>query len=211
MAYMKGIYSIYVAFVGAFVVVVLSYTLCFAPSRGVALYLEYCSQCHGSDGEGGRGAVLKKEGFLVTVDEDYLVKTMRFGRPTRGCPSFEGKLSREDMMAIALYIKSWQKGELLPAPTHSVEPRYTRRGEEIFILCGGCHGLEGEGAMGPPLLDPGLLKSATDTVLRRTIMHGRPGTPMKGYLEGKGGLAVLTPREIDLVIAYIRYREKNME
>lgn len=62
--------------------------------------------------------------------------------------------------------------------------------------------------MGPPLLDPGFLESISDTELRRTIMWGRPGTPMKGYLKGMGGLAELAPSEIDEIISYMRYRQK---
>jgi len=65
--------------------------------------------------------------------------------------------------------------------------------------------------MGPPLLDPGLLKSISDTVLRRTIMYGRPGTPMKGFLKGQGGLAFLSEEDIDDLIAYIRFRQEGIE
>ncbi len=179
--------------------------------EGALLFREYCAGCHGVAGKGGRAPALNKKGLLATADLDYFANTIRFGRPIRGCPSFDGKMAEGDILEIARYIESWRNGKLLKAPDHDVTPRNDERGREIFILCGGCHGVEGEGAMGPPLMDPGLLKSASDTVLRRTIMYGRPGTPMKGYLEGMGGLAVLTVDEIDRLIAYIRYRQKLKE
>ncbi|MBI5232749.1 MAG: cytochrome c [Deltaproteobacteria bacterium] len=179
--------------------------------EGRGLYLENCSSCHGHDGQGANAPALRKEGLLATVDTDYFVNTMNYGRPIRGCPSFEKRMTPAEMEKVAFYIKGWQKGETLSAPTHVVVPKDTQRARDIFILCGGCHGLEHEGAMGPPLLDPGFLLSVSDTALRRTIMYGRPGTPMKGYLEGMGGLAELTPEEIDGLIAYIRYRERSFE
>ncbi len=174
------------------------------------LYSRHCSECHGVEGRGGKAPALNKEGLLRTVGLTYLVRTITVGRPLRGCPANGGSIAPEEIKAIALYVKDWQKGDMLEAPERDVEPGKTPRGEDLFTLCGGCHGLEGEGAMGPPLLDPGFLASVSDTELRRTIMWGRPGTPMKGYLKGGGGLATLTEEEIDEIIAYIRYREKGL-
>lgn len=179
----------------------------FAGGNGPALYVNNCSVCHGKGGEGGKGPMLRKEGLLRTVGTGYFINSMRYGRPILGCPSFEGKLNDQEMSEVASYIKSWQEDEDLKAPSGDVKPVMTQRGEKHFTLCGGCHGLEGEGAMGPPLLDPGLLASISDTELRRTIMWGRPGTPMKGYLKDMGGLAVLSPEEIDEIISYMRFRQ----
>lgn len=180
-------------------------------ATGENLFSRHCSKCHGEKGRGGKGPALHKEGLLITADLDYFEKTIRYGRPLSGCPSHENKLDEGKRKEIALYIKSWQKGEMIDAPTHSVVPSDNKKGRDLFPLCGGCHGLKGEGAMGPPLLDPGLLKSISDTVLRRTIMYGRPGTPMKGVLKGQKGLAFLSEKEIDELIAYIRFRQKEIE
>lgn len=178
---------------------------------GRASYIANCSSCHGKGGEGGKGPALRKEGLLRTVSHEYFTRTMTFGRPVLGCPSFKDKLSPAEMSAIAAHIKSWQEGEQIRVPSHDVKPLYTKRGEQHFMLCGGCHGTEGEGAMSPPLLDPGLLSSISDAELRAAIMWGRPGTPMKGYLKGMGGLATLSPDEIDELISYIRYRQNNLK
>lgn len=175
--------------------------------EGGRLYLENCAVCHGRGGEGLSASALRKEGMLRTSSHDYFTNSIRFGRPIRGCPSFEGKIPEDGMKDIASHIKGWQEEAALEAPAHNVIPKKTARGEDLFTLCGGCHGLYGEGAMGPPLLDPGFLKSISDADLRRTIMWGRAGTPMKGYIEGRGGLAVLSEDEIDELISYIRYRQ----
>ena len=176
-----------------------------------ALFIANCSSCHGKGGEGGKGPALRKEGLLRTVSHEYFTRTMTFGRPLLGCPSFRDRLSSDEMSGIAAHIKSWQEGEEIVAPAHEVKPSYTERGERHFMLCGGCHGTEGEGAMSPPLLDPGLLSSISDPEIRAVIMWGRPGTPMKGYLKGMGGLAALSPEEIDELISYIRYRQNKLK
>ena len=178
---------------------------------GKALFSRHCSSCHGEKGQGGKGPALRKEGLLVTVDLQYFENTMRYGRPLSGCPSLENKLDGDERTEIARYIKGWQKGKMIDAPTHSVVPSDNKKGRDLFPICGGCHGLKGEGAMGPPLLDLGLLKSISDTVLRRTIMYGRPGTPMKGFLKGQKGLAFLSEKDIDDLIAYIRFRQEEIE
>lgn len=178
---------------------------------GEDLFSRHCSACHGEKGVGGKGPALRKEGLLITADLAYFENTIRYGRPFSGCPSFENKLDELKRKEIASYIKGWQKGKMIDVPTHSVAPLDNKKGRDLFPICGGCHGLKGEGAMGPPLLDPGLLKSISDTVLRRTIMYGRPGTPMKGFLKGQKGLAFLSEEEVDDIIAYIRFRQAEIE
>lgn len=174
---------------------------------GTRLFEVHCSGCHGRGGEGGTAPALRKTGLLITVEQGYFVKSIRHGRMMRGCPPFKDKISPEGIEAVASHIKSWQTGKLLDAPAYDVKAMYTEKGERLFALCGGCHGLEGEGAMGPPLLDPGFLESISDTELRRTIIHGRPGTPMKGFLKGKGAFAMLSLEDIDGIISYMRYRQ----
>lgn len=174
------------------------------------LFIDHCASCHGQSAEGAKATALKKEGLLITAELDFFIKSIKFGRPLSGCPSFEKTLSPSQIEALAKYIKGWQKGKLIVAPTHIVEVKNDLRGKELFAICGACHGLKIEGAMGPPLLDPGFLQSASDTMLRRTIMYGRPGTPMKGFLAGQGGFP-LSPEDIDRLISYMRYTQLPKE
>lgn len=183
-----------------------------AEDNGKELYLNRCSGCHGEEGEGRSALPLNKEGFLVTVELDYITRSILFGRPLSGCPSLENILTETEIVKIARFIKSWQRGKLLPVSAHTVAAADSKRGRELFPLCGGCHGLEGEGAMGPPLFDMGLLKSLSDSDLRRTIVYGRPGTPMRGFLKGaKGSLGTMSNADVDKLIAYIRFRQFALE
>ena len=62
-----------------------------------------------------------------------------------------------------------------------------RQSELLYLLeqdCGSCHGLTRRGGLGPALTGQALAGKPT-TLLRETILNGRPGTPMppwKGFL-----------------------------
>lgn len=180
-------------------------------SEGKLLYAVHCSDCHGINGTGGNAPALNKKGFLITADLEYIERTIVYGRKPPGCPSFADRLNLEEIRNITRFIKGWQTGVMIEAPDHDVAVKDNKRGREIFPICGGCHGFSGEGAMGPSLLDPGFLQSASDTMLRRTIMFGRPGTPMKGFLKGVSGLGILTEESIDDLISYLRFLQENPE
>jgi len=173
---------------------------------GQKLYKTHCGNCHGQNGEGGTAYALNKEGLLITADLNYFKNSIIFGRPLSGCPPQEDSLNEEEIHDISSFIKSWQKGKLIDTPAHKVLAEDNAKGKELFPICGACHGLKTEGAMGPPLFDPGFLKSASDQVIRRTIMYGRPGTPMKGFIQGQGYLP-LSLSDIDSIISYMRYRQ----
>lgn len=53
-------------------------------------------------------------------------------------------------------------------------------------FCAGCHGSEGEGGVGPALLENEFVDGSTDQELTELILVGRPGTAMVSF-EGKIG------------------------
>lgn len=66
------------------------------------------------------------------------------------------------------------------AATPAGHPSPTRQAELLSLLkqdCGACHGMTLKGGLGPPLL-PEVLKDKPLDFLVRTILDGRPGTPM---------------------------------
>ena len=68
----------------------------------------------------------------------------------------------------------------LLASTVSGAPTPGRQAELINLLqqdCGSCHGLTLAGGLGPALL-PASLECNPAAFLARTILYGRPGTPM---------------------------------
>lgn len=193
-------------------------------SAGQELYEDNCSACHGDEGSGGMGLPLNLQSFLVIADQDYLIKSMQYGRPVRGMPSFEDDLDPADMHAIAAFVKSWQYQPSLELPKGPITGD-VKNGQALFKgLCTGCHGIDGMGgpeaggghvigAMsgigGPALADQGFLKSATDSYIKATLMYGRVGTPMGAYLKGRQGFVELLEQEIDDIITYIRSLQEN--
>ncbi len=188
-------------------------------SRGRTLFGENCAACHGEQGKGGLGLPLNLQSFLIIADIGYLIRSMRYGRPLRAMPAFEGQLKPKEMRDIANYIKSWQYQPSAELPKISGNGDLLE-GKALFTgLCTGCHGLNGEGGPiaggghvigavsgigGPALADPGFLKSATDQYIKATLMLGRVGTPMGAYLKGRQGFVELRESEIDSIVAYIR-------
>ena len=73
--------------------------------------------------------------------------------------------------------------------------------------CSSCHGLNGEGGVGPALNSKQFLQSATDEQARTLISVGIPGSQMSAFSLDHGG--PLTSEQIKSVVAYIRAWEPN--
>ena len=81
-------------------------------------------------------------------------------------------------------------------------------GEQIWsVNCASCHGLNGEGGVGPALNSTQFLQSATDEQARTLIAVGIPGTQMSAFSLDYGG--TLTSEQIRSVMAYIRSWEPD--
>ncbi len=193
-----------------------------AAPDGKKLFLQYCSACHGLDGHGGVGVPLALESFLRSVDDQFLFNSIRIGRPGRVMPTFNG-LSDAQINAIIHHIRSW-------APDSKQNPAYqsigkvngdAKHGALLFKLnCAKCHGENGEGGhgtgvtfsrprdleiMAPALNNIGFLKSASDQIIKVSILHGREGTPMPAFA------TKLKPQQIDDIVAFIRGFEKGIK
>jgi cytochrome c oxidase cbb3-type subunit 3 len=182
-----------------------------APEGG-ELYATHCAVCHGAKGTGGVGVPIALGSFLQSVDDEFLRRSIRLGRPGRVMPAFQ-KLSDAQLDAIVRYIRSWSG----PPPVFSSVPVKgdTLHGKQVFAThCASCHGEHGEGGKGtgvifsrrrdlpivpPALNNPGFLAAASDAMIKYTLMHGRKGTPMQSFLE-QG----LTEKDINDVVAYVR-------
>lgn len=81
-------------------------------------------------------------------------------------------------------------------------------GEQIWsVNCTSCHGLNGEGGIGPALNSQQFLQSATDQQMRQLIAVGVPGSQMSAYSQDFGG--PLTSEQIKAVGTFIRSWEPN--
>ena len=184
-----------------------------ASPEGRALFNQHCSACHGNEGRGGVGVPLSLPAFINSVSDEYLKRTIRHGRPGRIMPAFT-RLSDAQVNAIVAYARSWTASpaiEFNPAPIVG----NSENGKVLFgQRCAQCHGEDGKGGKGtgvtfsrerdlpiiaPALNNPGFLASASDTMIKNTVMHGREGTPMVSMLQ-----AGLKEQEINDLVSYIR-------
>lgn len=188
-----------------------------AAPDGMALYEENCAACHGSEGKGGVGVPLALPAFQHTVDDDFLHKSIRYGRPGRVMPAFRF-LSDAEVDAIVGHIRSWVPGKPIKLSKKPIKGDI-KRGKKLYGgRCAACHGAHGEGGKGTgvtfsrprdlPIIasalnNEGFLKSASDQLLKKALVDGREGTPMQSFL--KQGMS---EQDINDVVAYVRSFEK---
>jgi cytochrome c oxidase cbb3-type subunit III len=68
------------------------------PSRGTAVYAEYCSTCHGPGGRGGQKASSIVDGSLLALLNDQELRTIVIvGRPDLGAPDWRGDVPGKPM------------------------------------------------------------------------------------------------------------------
>lgn len=89
------------------------------------------------------------------------------------------RIYRRLLVTVALLFAA--TGALFAQPR--IRPEITsnvlRQGEHLFgIHCGGCHGLQGQGGLGPNLASPELRRGRDADSLFETISNGIPGTEM---------------------------------
>ena len=81
-------------------------------------------------------------------------------------------------------------------------------GETVYqTTCQACHGLAGEGGVGPALNSKQFLQAATDDQAETLIAVGIPGTQMSAFSLDHGG--TLTSEQIKSVVRYIRSWEPD--
>lgn len=82
------------------------------------------------------------------------------------------------------------------------------QGEEIWsISCASCHGLAGEGGIGPALNSEQFMQSASDEQIQLLIAVGVPGSQMSAYSQDHGG--PLTSEQIKALQIFIRGWEED--
>ncbi|AWB67335.1 cytochrome-c oxidase, cbb3-type subunit III [Saccharobesus litoralis] len=141
---------------------------------GQRLYLQNCSQCHGSNARGG-------EGFPDLTDQDWLYggsfakikETILHGRKA-AMPGWEASLGDQGIKDVTAYVLSLSGREAKEGNVAS--------GKAKFAVCGACHGANGIGslALGLPMGAPNLtdnvwLYGGSERAIQETLRHGRNG------------------------------------
>lgn len=182
-------------------------------AAGQQAYLQYCVVCHGEFGEGGpnpsrAGDIIlpiSTSEYLKTRDDFTLRSIIAQGQPNFGMSpfgsAFGGPLDDEEIDSIVSFIRAWEAN-----PPVELPPEVAISGETVSLdaehvytqLCAQCHGLNGEGGIGPSFQDPQLQKNRTDEQLFDTINLGHEATAMIGWGD------VLSVEQIQQLVQVIR-------
>jgi len=118
-----------------------------AHAIGERLFMNNCSQCHGSDARGAKGIPNLTDGdWLHGGTPDKIKETITLGRIGNMPPMAAAVGTADDVKNVANYVLS-----LSNSPHDSVRAEL---GKAKFVVCAACHGPDGKGnpALGAPNL-----------------------------------------------------------
>lgn len=180
-----------------------------------------CARCHGLSGEGGSGPALGNREFLAAASDGFLAGTIVMGRENSAMLPFTGagavELSADDIANVVAYIRGFENRPPPPRRITWASDATIHEGNELFRThCASCHGPDGKGPGGPRLKGyaPSInnrefLAAADDGLLLATIALGRPGTPMRAFARGAGGISELSAEDMRKIVAFIRSWEEE--
>lgn len=164
---------------------------------GQRLFLQNCSQCHGSNASGTTGFPnLTDNDWLYGGSPDAIKESILNGRKANGMMAWGAAVGGEQgIKEVAAYVISLSG--------RSVNPELAEAGKAKFGICAGCHGVDGQGslAMGLPLGAPNLsdhvwLYGGSQRVIEESIRNGRAGV-MPAWQD------ILGEDKVHLVSAYV--------
>jgi mono/diheme cytochrome c family protein len=141
--------------------------------------------------------------FLKTRDDTTLRAIISQGQPNIGMSPFStsygGPLDDDQVDAIVTFLRAWESNPPVEVPPEVAATPVATSGAQTFAeVCAQCHGPNGQGGLGPSLLDSDFQARMTDQELANVINLGHEATAMIGWGE------ILSSQQIDQVVAYIR-------
>lgn len=170
-----------------------------AMAIGERLFMNNCSQCHGSDAHGSRGFPnLTDKDWLYGGAPETIKETITNGRHGMMPPMAAAVGNADDVKNVANYVLS------LSGSQH--DAARAALGKEKFAACAACHGPEGKGnqAIGAPNLSDDIwLHGAGEAAIIERINYGK-----NNQMPAQGSR--LTPEQIHVLASYV-WRFSNME
>lgn len=173
------------------------------------LYREYCSVCHGDNGDGDthvRGGLQPPPRDFTTpqaaaeLTRERMIASVSEGRPGTAMTAWKGQLSAVEIAAVVDYVREHFMQRPLAAAL--------ARGARIYArTCSVCHGDNGSGAvwghesLDPPPRDftaPAALRDLSRERMIASVTYGRPGTAMAAFG------SQLSADDVGVVVDYIR-------
>lgn len=112
------------------------------------------------------------------------------------------------LMALVFPFYRWFEPEARAGSREAVVESLIEQGSSLWELnCSACHGLNGEGGVGPALNSTQFLQSASDRQIQGLVAVGVPGSQMSAYSLDFGG--PLTTEQIKAVTTFIRSWEPD--
>jgi cytochrome c oxidase cbb3-type subunit III len=156
---------------GLVVWILLAPGLLCAAEKGEKLFQTYCAPCHGSKGEGGRGANLAVRKLPRAPDDAALASIIATGIPGTQMPST--RMTVEESAALVRFVRSLSRTQTAPVPGDRAN------GEKLFWSkgnCGQCHTVGARGGhIGPDLSDIGARRGPA--YLRTSILEPEAEIP----------------------------------
>lgn len=180
-----------------------------AQQTPAALYHNYCSVCHGDQGDGNSRAKasLKPPPRDFTsaqsaqeLTRERMISAVKNGVPNSAMVGWKSQLTDDQIAKVVDYVR-----DTFMRPSVAVD---ASRGRQIYArVCSVCHGDRGSGSMwasanlNPAPRDfssPGAKQELTRDRMLASLSNGRPNTAMQGYA-GR-----LSRDDMEAVVDYIR-------
>jgi cytochrome c oxidase cbb3-type subunit 3 len=163
-----------------------------AQAIGERLFMNNCSQCHGSDARGGKGIPnLTDNDWLHGGSPEKIKETITLGRIGNMPPMAAAVGNGEDVKNLANYVLS-----LSNSPHDSVRAAL---GKEKFVVCAACHGAGGKGnqVIGAPNLSDNIwLHGFGENAIVAMVNNGKVN-----QMPAQGGR--LSERQIQVLASYV--------
>jgi len=112
------------------------------------------------------------------------------------------------LMVLAFPFYRWFEPVNRDAARETVQQSLAAQGQDLYSLnCSACHGLNGEGGIGPALNSKQFLQASSDEQTQLLVAVGVPGSQMNAYSLDYGG--PLTSEQIKAIATFMRTWEDD--